>query len=179
MIESLDLLDHAHLLATAAKDTEPWDTSPWRPLRYMSSPETGAAVERMAASWLTAHGFEVARPPRDEECDFIIDGSLRVELKGSRRSAWPPNRTRFRYRPIIDGKFHVVVFLGFLPGPEGDHRVWVAEKATLWDAPDVASDRDGRRGLAVKLEAPPEWMLNPSGTPASAVDALRALVDTP
>jgi hypothetical protein len=99
-----------------------WIGSPFEWIKYQSSRSIGAIGEKIVASWLAMHDFNVVRSP-DSEADRVVDGK-RVEIKFS--TQWE-NGT-YLFEQLRDQNYEFAIFLGVSPN---DAHCWVIPKADI------------------------------------------------
>ena len=99
-----------------------WKGSPFEWIKYRPSRSIGAIGEKIVASWLSLHDFNVARSP-DSEADRLIEGK-RVEIKFS--TLWK-NGT-YLFEQIRDQNYDFAVFLGVSPN---NAHCWVVPKTEI------------------------------------------------
>lgn len=105
----------------------PWKASQFAWIRMCSSRTRGGIGEKMIASWLKQHGFDIQSAP-DREADWLVQGK-RVEVKFS--TLWEDGA--YRFQQIRDQNYDFMIMLGI--SPVAAH-IWVIPKDDLmkfWD----------------------------------------------
>ena len=116
-----------------------WQGSPFEWIKYRPSRSIGAIGEKIVASWLAMHDFNVSRSP-DSEADRIIE-KARVEIKFS--TLWK-NGT-YLFEQIRDQHYDFAIFLGVSPC---DAHCWVVPKrdiVRMWKIEHVLTPQHGGR----------------------------------
>lgn len=101
---------------------DPWDGSPFKWIKGLSSRAIGAVGEKLVAGWAEAKGFEVTRTG-DSEADRIIAGH-RIEIKFS--TLWANGG--FKFQQIRDQDYDYCFCLGVSPF---DAHAWLIPKEVL------------------------------------------------
>lgn len=100
-------------------ENKTWEGSPFEWIKYRPSRSIGAIGEKIVASWLALHDFNVTRSP-DSDADRLIEGK-RAEIKFS--TLWK-NGT-YLFEQIRDQNYDFAIFLGVSPH---DAHCWVVPK---------------------------------------------------
>lgn len=101
-----------------------WEGSPFAWIKTRPSRSIGAIGEKMVASWLALHDFNVQRSP-DSQADRIVEGK-RVEIKFS--TLW--ENGQYVFQQIRDQNYDFMILLGLSPF---DAHCWVVPKSVLMD----------------------------------------------
>lgn len=118
-------------------ENQMWQGSPFEWIKYRPSRSIGAIGEKIVASWLAMHDFNVSRSP-DSEADRVIEKS-RVEIKFS--TLWK-NGT-YLFEQIRDQHYDFAIFLGVSPR---DAHCWVVPKKDIirmWKIEHVLTPQHG------------------------------------
>lgn len=102
-----------HKSALTEKTTCPYANSPFRVYKEMSSKKKGAYFERIVAEYLVKQGHKVTKAVKTSDYDRLIDGRIKLEIKGS--MLWGAG-TNFRWQQIRTNQdYDVVCFLAMYP----------------------------------------------------------------
>ena len=99
-----------------------WEGSPFEWIKYRPSRSIGAIGEKIVASWLALHDFNISRSP-DTEADRLIEDK-RVEIKFS--TLW--RNGTYLFEQIRDQNYSIAIFLGVSPN---DAHCWVVPKSEI------------------------------------------------
>lgn len=99
-----------------------WEGSPFEWIKYRPSRSIGAIGEKIVASWLAMHDFNISRSP-DSEADRLVEGK-RVEIKFS--TQW--RNGTYLFEQIRDQNYEIAIFLGASPN---DAHCWVVPKSEI------------------------------------------------
>ena len=100
----------------------------------------GAIGEKIVASWLAMHDFNVQRSP-DSEADRVVEGK-RIEIKFS--TLWEAGQ--YVFQQIRNQNYEIIVFLGVSPN---DAHCWVLPKLKvmeLWHTGVICGQHTGQGG---------------------------------
>lgn len=114
-----------------------WKDSPFGWIKKHPSRTIGAIGEKIIASWLAMHDFNVSRSP-DSEADRIVEDK-RVEIKFS--TLW--ENGNYKFQQIRDQHYDFIIMLGVSPH---DAHCWVLEKQDvirLWKKEHIISSQHG------------------------------------
>ncbi len=99
-----------------------WENSPFKWIKHRPSRSIGAIGEKIIASWLAMHNFNVTRSP-DSNADRIVEGK-RVEIKFS--TLWKSGD--YKFQQLRDQNYDFVIMLGISPN---DAHCWVVPKQEI------------------------------------------------
>lgn len=120
-----------------AKENEEWLNSPFEWIKHKPSRTIGAIGEKIIASWLAMHDFEIRRSP-DSEADRIVENK-RVEIKFS--TLW--KNGYYVFQQIRDQNYDLIVLFGVSPH---DAHCWVIPKqeiVALWSKHAITGQHTG------------------------------------
>lgn len=117
----------------------PYEGSPLKIYKDMSSKRKGAAFEAIFEEWMKNMGYEMKKNySSDHDRVFAINGKeIKFEIKGS--TLWGEDGTSMKWQQIrVDQDYDYVCFMAILP--EGIE-FYFADKATIAKFVDVQDDK--------------------------------------
>lgn len=116
----------------------PYEGSPLKMYKNMSSKRKGAAFEKIFEEFMKAQGFMMKKNYNsDHDRVFVINGKeLKFEVKGS--TLWGENGSSMKWQQIrCDQDYDIIIFMAILP--EGIDIYW-STKETVKDVIDVQDE---------------------------------------
>lgn len=145
-------------------ENQMWEGSPFEWIKSRPSRSIGAIGEKIVASWLALHDFNISRSP-DSEADRLVE-SKRVEIKFS--TQW--RNGTYLFEQIRDQNYDFAIFLGVSPH---DAHCWVVPKdeiIRMWKVEHVLTPQHGGHGGSDTTWA----RLSPAGAGAADDDHFTA-----
>ena len=117
----------------------PYEGSPMKIYKDMSSKRKGAAFEKIFEEWMKKQNYEMKKNySSDHDRVFIVDGvEVKFEVKGS--TLWGEDGTSMKWQQIrVDQDYDVVCFMAILPDAI---EFYFATKEEVAEFVDVQDDR--------------------------------------
>lgn len=117
----------------------PYENSPLKIYKDMSSKRKGAAFEKIFEEYMKSFGFEMRKNySSDHDRVFVVDGKeIKFEIKGS--TLWGEDGTSMKFQQIrVDQDYDIMLFMAILPDCI---EFYYADKKTVAEFVDVQDER--------------------------------------
>jgi hypothetical protein len=157
----------------ASDDSNPWESSPYKWLRDLSSRKKGAAGEKIIEKWLSANGC-ILTAPGSSQADRRVNGHP-IEIKLS--TEW--ENGIYKFQQIRDQSYEHIILFGVRPQALN---VWCVPKAVILEkatGQHTGSSAKETLWLSFLADECPTWLSAYGGDSAAGLAAILATMPKP